>query len=159
MKCISLWQPWASLMAMGQKRIETRSWPTAYRGPLAIHAAKTWNREIAAMVAVEPFRSVLGVNWHDTAFHKDGKTTVLPRGAIIAVVDLVDCREITEKNAVSGNERAFGDYTPGRFGWITKNLRVLPAPVPFKGAQGLFEVPDELVGPWWRPVVVEGGGA
>lgn len=41
MKALSLWQPWASLVAIGAKTIETRSWSTSYRGPLAIHAAKT----------------------------------------------------------------------------------------------------------------------
>lgn len=40
-KAISLWQPWASLIAYGVKTIETRSWSTSYRGPIAIHAAKT----------------------------------------------------------------------------------------------------------------------
>lgn len=39
MKALTLWQPWASLVARGEKTIETRSWPTDYRGPLAIHAA------------------------------------------------------------------------------------------------------------------------
>jgi hypothetical protein len=39
-KAITLWQPWASLVALGVKSIETRSWSTSYRGPLAIHAAK-----------------------------------------------------------------------------------------------------------------------
>lgn len=34
MKAIRLWQPWASLIALGHKTIETRSWPTKYRGPL-----------------------------------------------------------------------------------------------------------------------------
>ncbi len=38
MKALSLWQPWASLIALGVKTIETRSWATNYRGPLAIHA-------------------------------------------------------------------------------------------------------------------------
>jgi hypothetical protein len=46
MKALTLWQPWASLIALGAKTIETRSWSTKYRGPLAIHAAKrrpaTW---------------------------------------------------------------------------------------------------------------------
>lgn len=41
MKALTLWQPWASLVALGVKTIETRSWSTSYRGPLAIHAAKT----------------------------------------------------------------------------------------------------------------------
>lgn len=40
MKTLSLWQPWASLVALGIKTIETRSWSTKYRGPLAIHAAR-----------------------------------------------------------------------------------------------------------------------
>lgn len=39
MKALTLWQPWASLIALGVKTIETRSWSTSYRGPLAIHAA------------------------------------------------------------------------------------------------------------------------
>ena len=41
MKVLSLWQPWATLMAIGAKKIETRHWYTRYRGPLVIHAAKT----------------------------------------------------------------------------------------------------------------------
>jgi hypothetical protein len=37
---LTLHQPWASLIALGVKTIETRSWSTKYRGPLAIHAGK-----------------------------------------------------------------------------------------------------------------------
>jgi hypothetical protein len=40
MKALSLIQPWASLIVLGEKRIETRSWPTRHRGHLAIHANK-----------------------------------------------------------------------------------------------------------------------
>ncbi len=39
MKALSLRQPWASLIADGRKTIETRTWRTRYRGPLAIHAS------------------------------------------------------------------------------------------------------------------------
>lgn len=38
MKALSLWQPWASLMAFGEKKIETRCWSTKFRGEMAIHA-------------------------------------------------------------------------------------------------------------------------
>ena len=38
MKALTIMQPWASLIACGAKTIETRSWPTKYRGPIAIHA-------------------------------------------------------------------------------------------------------------------------
>ncbi len=40
MKAISILQPWASLVALGHKKIETRSWNTKYRGELLIHASK-----------------------------------------------------------------------------------------------------------------------
>jgi len=39
-KAISLKQPWASLIAEGSKTIETRTWPTNYRGELLICSSK-----------------------------------------------------------------------------------------------------------------------
>ena len=39
MKAITIWQPWATLLPLGVKLYETRSWATSYRGPIAIHAA------------------------------------------------------------------------------------------------------------------------
>jgi hypothetical protein len=39
MKAISLWNPWAYAVPLGLKGVETRSWATNYRGPIAIHAA------------------------------------------------------------------------------------------------------------------------
>ncbi|HVT78326.1 MAG TPA: ASCH domain-containing protein [Acidimicrobiales bacterium] len=41
MKALTLHEPWATDVAEGRKRIETRGWSTRYRGPLAIHAART----------------------------------------------------------------------------------------------------------------------
>jgi hypothetical protein len=41
MKALSIKQPWANLLASGEKTIETRLWPTAYRGPLLIVSSKT----------------------------------------------------------------------------------------------------------------------
>jgi hypothetical protein len=48
-RVLSLLQPWASLLVFGEKMIETRSWKTSYRGPVAIHASlseKYLTREI-----------------------------------------------------------------------------------------------------------------
>ena len=64
MKALTLTQPWATLVAMGAKRIETRSWTTNYRGPLAIHAGKGpstigWPQLNHICNHTEPFRSVL----------------------------------------------------------------------------------------------------
>jgi len=41
MKCLSVKQPWANLIASGQKTIETRTWETDYRGDLVIVSSKT----------------------------------------------------------------------------------------------------------------------
>lgn len=40
MRALTLHQPWATLVAIGAKRVETRSWATTYRGPVAIHAGR-----------------------------------------------------------------------------------------------------------------------
>lgn len=130
MKAISLWQPWASAIALGHKTIETRHWHTIYRGPLAIHAAKRFDRGQRKFAGEE---RALG-----------RMPDRLPLGQIVAVCTLADVRP-TEDLDVSGLERMYGDFHPGRFGWILTDIRPLPAPIPFTGRQGLFLVPDESV--------------
>ncbi len=131
MKAISLWQPWASLMAMGLKKIETRHWATKHRGPLLIHAAKKgvgW-----------PSRGIQSAFGPNIPFPKS-----LPLGKILCKVDLIDCREITKRNCPKLPESEYGDYTPGRFMWITESLENFD-PIPFRGNQGFFNVPDNII--------------
>lgn len=139
-KALPLWQPWASLIACGAKRIETRHWP-APRGLLgqriAIHATKT--KDWLHMCEEEPFNLYVP----DRAR--------LPLGAIVATVVLDRCREITYEKALELEERnwhelAFGNYEPGRFAWVLRDVLALAEPVPWKGSQGLFDVPAQLVG-------------
>jgi ASCH domain-containing protein len=40
LKAISIKQPWTNMIASGEKTIETRHWPTKYRGPLLIVSSK-----------------------------------------------------------------------------------------------------------------------
>ncbi len=49
MKALSVRQPWADLILVGAKDVENRTWWTSYRGRLAIHAAKTWTADAAAL--------------------------------------------------------------------------------------------------------------
>jgi len=131
MKAISLWQPWASAMALGWKRNETRCWATSYRGPLLIHAAKR--------IIGWPTITIQSL-FDGIAFQPPD----LPRGVILCKVDLVDCKRILMHNRPEGIERALGDYTPGRFMWITENLKTFD-PIPFRGRQRLFDVSDEIL--------------
>jgi hypothetical protein len=144
---LTLTQPWATLVAIGAKRIETRSWGTSYRGPIAIHAAKGMPRDAVALCHAEPFREALArAGLHSLAD--------LPRGAIVAKARLVDVRPTSHlRQTVGGRifepagdlptvasaERAFGDYTGGRFMWILEDVVPLPQPVPVRGALGLWD--------------------
>jgi len=149
-KAISLWQPWASLVALGAKRIETRHWPTNVRGTIAIHAAKKWNRELGGICLEMPFRVAL---W--PIDFEPVEPDALPRGAVVAVADLYTCAPITfagsgrpgtlDPAAITREERAFGNYEAGRYAWGLRNVRRLAEPIPFRGAQGFFDVPDELM--------------
>lgn len=149
MKALSLWQPWASLVVAGSKQFETRSWETLYRGPLAIHAAQRWTRDLLSQCKARYFAEAIGrlcptlgvVPYSKlAAFRADA---ILPLGMVVGVVDLVAVTLITDANAPeSPYERAFGDYTPGRFMWTLENPRRLVTPFTFRGGQSVFNVPD-----------------
>jgi len=153
MKALSLLQPWASLIAQGDKRIETRSWSTSYRGQIAIHAsARPRGAKWQGFMDV----CETGADYGRTArfFHEaipDPET--LPFGAIIAVVDLAQILTTTPgklrlfpswPGSLSDKERAFGDYTPGRYAWCLENIRPLPEPVPCRGALCLWDAPADV---------------
>lgn len=140
MRILTLTQPWASLVAIGAKRVETRSWSTAYRGELGIHASKKFPREARALCETEPFRSVLA--------RRFASIDELPLGKLLAIARLQAC---VPTDSVLGwadpVERAFGDYSAGRF------AHVLGAPPPFpmpeqidcRGALGLWRPGGELL--------------
>jgi hypothetical protein len=134
MKALSLWQPWASLWARGRKTYETRDWSTPYRGPLAIHAAKTLKIDVSSDLQ-EILEDEFGDRWQ----------VKLPAGALIAVCELIDCLP-TEHLHVDSEEYSQGNFTRGRYAWGVMNLRVLAHPIPFRGQMGLFDVPDALLG-------------
>lgn len=70
----------------------------------------------------------------------------------MAVCRLVDVRPSSELElTISAVERIYGNYSPGRFGWILEDVRALPEPIPCKGAQGFFDVPDALLAADFRP--------
>lgn len=131
MRALSLTQPWASLVAMGAKQVETRSWSTTFRGGLVIHAAKGFPPWAKDLCATAPF----------SQFVPDA--SALPLGAIVAVCYVASVEQ-TELTVVDEQERAFGDYAPGRWAWRLSRIRALPEPIPCRGALGLWTVPDDV---------------
>lgn len=132
MKAISLTQPWAQAMFLDLKHFETRSWSTSYRGSILIHAAKGFPVYAKEFATTE---RALGRGNSRLAF-----------GAIIGKVELVKIW-LTEEIAprLSGLERLYGDYSPGRYAWETTNPILFAEPVSYRGQLGLFEVPERIV--------------
>lgn len=137
MKAITIIQPWATLIALREKKFETRSWSTKHRGELAIHAGKKidWNAcrepEISAALA-------------RNGYGPDN----LPTGSVIAIVQLENCLksidtwtdgyELEGRRLIYSPEYEFGDFTPGRYAWELAEVNRLPDPIPAKGQQGLW---------------------
>jgi len=140
MKAISLWQPWATAIAVGVKNYETRSWSTSYRGSIAIHAAKKQTRDLKEFFDLK-CRS--GANLHpfrDAGYHS---FVMLPFGAIVATADLVSCdrtEDLILGYKIVSLEEQWGNYDQGRFGWRLENVKALPSPLFVRGAQGFFNV-------------------
>ncbi|MFO1533616.1 MAG: ASCH domain-containing protein [Thermoplasmatota archaeon] len=114
-------QPWAELIASGRKSIETRSWPTRYRGPLAIHAGLQGDRDAARRLGYDLILNVEGRSY-------------LPRGAVVAVADLVDVRRLRPADAA----QSLCAHVDGRYAWILADIQRLEPVVPRVGAQGLW---------------------
>ncbi|UIO44339.1 ASCH domain-containing protein [Brevibacillus brevis] len=137
MKAITIHQPWATLIALGEKQFETRSWVTKYSGPIAIHAGKKVDKEICLE---EPFRSVLA----EHGFTADN----LPTGAVVAICQLGECHEVMadfgnyaliaeDRFYIGAQEYHFGNYESGRYAWELLSVKPID-PVPAKGQQGLW---------------------
>ena len=157
MKVLTLHQPWASLVALGVKTIETRSWSTQYRGPLAIHAGSS---KVGATQCSECW---------DAIYREYDRENELPLGAIVATCTLVDvvpivadpgigasmldlpipCAAVLPPSTLSvlrgpgriaqgaSEQIPYGDFTLGRYAWLLADVVPLDPPVPFKGGQGL----------------------
>ena len=149
MKALTLTQPWATLVAIGAKRIETRSWSTKYRGPLAIHAAKGFPKEARAFTTYPVCYDAVAARFsHREQWEKRG-FPAYPLGAVLATCTLVNVLQVEVVNGrdntwgisiapISENELAFGDYSPGRYAWLLEDIKIIE-PLAAKGALGLWE--------------------
>lgn len=131
MKALTISQPYASLIATGEKFVENRRWHTDYTGPLLIHAGK------------------------GTQYLLPRDLAAYPHGCAIALVDLIGCfslKEIGKKDrnsTVGGTNLTFASirnhkHAEGPFCLILRNVRVLSSPIPCAGKQKLWDVSPEL---------------
>lgn len=130
-KAITLTQPWATLVVLGAKLWETRSKPTRYRGWLAIHAAKSFPRDALRLCSDQPFRAALARGGYQ-------RPEYLPVARVVGLVRLVDCqRTEIARIGLKDIERAFGDYSDGRWAYRMIGARRLVTEVPARGFQSI----------------------
>lgn len=138
MKMLTLWEPWASAIALGYKRYETRSWPAPaglIGQPIGIHASKKktedlrWKLEALADWFPEQFNFL---------YYDD-----LPFGCVVAACKLVGCYPTEKMHGLSELEAALGDYSPGRFAWELELIKLPDKPIPATGKQGIWEWTNE----------------
>lgn len=128
MKAITICQPFAELIARGEKLVENRTWQTHYRGPLAIHAG-------------------LGKSWlaNCPGFDVD-EARQLPRGVIVATCQLIDCLPIEAlttgliKDCWSQSPHAHGPWC-----WLLAGVQPLEEPIPATGRQSLWQPSPALL--------------
>ncbi|MDR2687713.1 MAG: methyltransferase domain-containing protein [Oscillospiraceae bacterium] len=121
MRALTLWQPWAQYIVTGEKRVETRGWPTKIRGEIAVHAAKR-----------KPDKTI--------------RFADLPLGAIVGTVEIMDCVPIEELYGSQYDtplERSYGDWAQGRYGWILRNPKRFEMPIAATGHQGFWQWDQE----------------
>jgi len=130
-KALTICQPYAHLIATGRKTCENRTWPTNYRGPIAIHAGKS--------------RSWLDDDGDGIDYGYGIRIDAMAFGAVVATAKLVACIHIDSKllrewtTKMTDEQR---EHISGPWCWILDDVKRVDDPVPYKGAQGLFEIPD-----------------
>jgi len=130
MKAITLEQPFASLVSIGVKTIETVVWKTDYRGMVAIHSGDSVGEATDSY-----YRSLLIAAGLDC--------DRLPVGEIVAIAQLVSCEKITKPAIPCYPELAFSDFTPGLYGLQFSDIKPLATPIPAIGGSGLWEWQEE----------------
>lgn len=121
MKALTLWQPWASLIIWGPKRIENRTWaPPQFVlfKRIAIHAGKKLEKHILEELGHRILPGGLPV----------------PAGAILGTA-------FVQGSVTKSDDEFFA----GPIGWVLSDIERFKVPVPCPGAQGLWDVPIDIV--------------
>ena len=164
---ITLYQPYATLLAYGIKKNETRPGKTSHtleKGKYLIHAAKKFNKELTELCNREPIRTELAEIGFRQSKHINGIGGShgrwihdLPLGQIIGSFEVRECVTVghtfKENNHIAAAfalspteggisfkypELSYGDYSEGRTIWIGQNHKVLENPIAYKGQQGYY---------------------
>ena len=123
---LSVRQPYADCIVLGEKEIEVRTWRTDYRGRLYIHAGKQPHKNPSSM-------------------HTDGCVF----GAIIGHVDLVDVIPMDFGLFSYYSDKHLCDpelFADNVCGWVLENAKMLDTPIQCNGKLRIFKMPESVLG-------------
>ena len=127
MKVLSIKEPFASLVMLGIKTIETRSWKTNYRGEIYIHASST--------------KSKIEQKRRNEIFELLPNNYRFNEGYIICKANLTDCiymnKEYIDKIRKDKTNFLCGRYEIGRYAWILDDIEIIDR-IPAKGKLGIW---------------------
>jgi hypothetical protein len=137
---LSLWQPFASLVVDGAKSVETRLSATKFRGRFVVCATKALAPSKLYKATLE--RLVAAGEDPDAYAPKN-----VQRGVVLGIVELVDCRPMTEADEPKAWVSRFTDAGELRWAWLLSQRIVRLKPAPVEGRQFWFRVPASLCVP------------
>ena len=130
MKCLSVSQPFADLIARGRKKIELRSWNTSFRGEFLVHAPLKVRSRDAARLRI------------------NGEFVT---GAVIGMAEIFDVKRYKSKSECKSDYAlhfASKEFHGKRYGFLLRGAKMFRVPIPCKGRLGFFEqsLPDASMG-------------
>lgn len=141
-KALTLWRPWDVAVVFYGKDVENRTWPTSYRGPLAIHSGKHWDKEGETFIrkAIGPFKAAHLLDHFTSCPASRG-------GFFIGICELYDCMTYLQPShnhpqfyyASPRAQFANSPWAFGRFCWLLRNIQAIK-PIPMRGRQRLWNV-------------------
>lgn len=158
MYAITFIEPWATLIRLGVKSIETRTWAPPSRDLLdtriAIHAGKKLERNPGPVIE-RVLAERLGPNWRKE----------LPLGQVVATARLAGWVRVRDFEPVAGLALhhpysevgctqgrgstpvdPWGDFRPSRWLWFLADVRPLDRPVAARGYQGFWKWDESGLG-------------
>ncbi len=135
-RVLTVKQPYAGLIVLGLKTLETRSWNTKYRGELVIHAS------------AKPDKVTLDKYMYDLTTPALVPDAILTNGAFIGIVNLADCfpqSELLDRYGhVNLKTRIYSHWDiDNHFAWALENPRIVNF-TPAKGKLGIWKWEGEL---------------
>ena len=136
MLCLSVRQPYAWAIAEGVKRIENRSWKTAHRGRILIHAG----------ISPAEIHGTRPADWQTKGMPTlDSFDKLAYRGFILGSVRIVDIVPVESIKPYLRDNPEQKHFASGPLCWLLADPIKFTSPIPMLGRLSLFQVEDSIL--------------